>query len=68
MSKEKTSKNAQNPPLRKGDVMGSASPEIKKEDDKYEGYHKCPNCGIRHGQINDHINHMELCNMVSFYY
>jgi hypothetical protein len=48
-------------------VMGSASPKIKKEDDKYKGYHKCPNCGIRHVQINDHINHMDLCNMISFY-
>ena len=36
--------------------------------DKYGGYHKCPNCGIRHGQINDHINHMELCNSINFYF
>jgi hypothetical protein len=40
-------------------------PEIKNNNDKYEGYHKCPNCGIRHGQINDHLNHIDFCNGIS---
>lgn len=47
-------------------IKGSTSADTEKVD-KVEGHHKCPNCGIRHGQINDHINHMELCNLISFY-
>jgi hypothetical protein len=32
MSKEKTSKNAQNPPLRKGAVIGRASHKLKNNE------------------------------------
>ncbi len=27
---------------------------------KYVGYNKCPKCGQRDGQINNHLNHVEL--------
>ena len=35
---------------------------IGKDIDKYEGYHKCPKCGQRNGLINDHYNHIDICD------
>lgn len=32
-------------------------------NDKNEGYHECPKCGQRNGQINNHLNHVEICDV-----
>lgn len=30
------------------------------EKNNQEGFHKCPYCGMKSGQINDHFTHMEF--------
>jgi hypothetical protein len=38
---------------------------IKLKDtgaNEYVGYHECPKCGQRNGQINNHLSHIELCD------
>jgi tRNA(His) 5'-end guanylyltransferase len=32
-------------------------------NNNYDGYHKCPKCDQLNGQINNHLNHVEICDV-----
>lgn len=37
-----------------------ASVKLVKDAEDGDGYHKCPYCDAKHGQINDHFSHIEF--------